>query len=118
VRASVRLKHTLRAMIPALPGRPSPRVEKSAAQACPERIRQFGRTQLVCACGEPYVAGFNFGKSLRLLDFTMQKHSAKIRFDEVDCHASDGYHIFIALISIVAVTTLAILLGFGIEMFA
>jgi hypothetical protein len=95
-----------------------PRIEQSAAQPCGQRTRQLGRTQLVCACEEPYLAGFNFGKLLRPLGFSMQKQAAKIRFDKVDRHASDGYHVFIALISAVAVTILAILLGFGIEMFA
>jgi hypothetical protein len=93
-----------------------PRIEQSAAQPCGQRTGQLGRTQLVCACEEPYPAGFNFGK-LRPLGLSMQKHTAKIRFDEVDHHASDGYHVFIALISAVAVTIVAILLGFGIEMF-
>ena len=59
-----------------------PRIEQSAAQPCDQRTGQLGRTQLVCACEEPYPAGFNFGKLLRPLDLSMQKHTAKIRFDE------------------------------------
>jgi hypothetical protein len=46
----------------------------------------------------------------------MHKHAGKIRFGEADCSASDGYYVFLTLISVVAATTLAILLGFGIEM--
>ncbi len=59
-----------------------PRIEQSAAQPCGQRTGQLGRTQLVCACEEPYLAGFNFGKLLRPLGLSMQKHTAKIRFDE------------------------------------
>lgn len=48
----------------------------------------------------------------------MQKHAGKIRFDEADYPASDGYYVFMTLISAVAATTLTILLGFGIKMLA
>lgn len=46
----------------------------------------------------------------------MPKHAGKIRFDEVKHHPSDGYYVFIGLICVVASTTLAVLISFGIEM--
>ncbi|SFV26902.1 hypothetical protein [Hyphomicrobium facile] len=46
----------------------------------------------------------------------MPKHAGKIRFDEVKHPASDGYYVFIALLCVVAATTLALLISLGIEM--
>lgn len=58
---------------------------------------------------------FVFRTQLRL-SFSMPKHAGKIPFDAVEAHASDGYYVFIALLSVVATTTLAVLVSLGIKM--
>jgi len=46
----------------------------------------------------------------------MPKQAAKIRFNEAEAAASDGYYVFLTLLCAVAATTCAILLSVGIEM--
>jgi len=46
----------------------------------------------------------------------MPKPAGKIRFDEVEAEASDGYHVFITLLCVVAATTLTVVASFAVEM--
>lgn len=46
----------------------------------------------------------------------MPKQATKIRFDEIETAASDGYYVFLTLLCAVAATTCAILVSVGIEM--
>jgi hypothetical protein len=46
----------------------------------------------------------------------MPKHAGKVRPDEVKAQASDGYHVFIVLLCVVAAMTLGVVISFGIEM--
>ncbi|MBY0558897.1 hypothetical protein [Hyphomicrobium sp.] len=46
----------------------------------------------------------------------MSKHAGKIRFDEVNDQGSDGYHVFITLLCVVAATTLAGIISLALEM--
>lgn len=46
----------------------------------------------------------------------MPKQAGKIRFDELNDQGSDGYHVFIALLCVVAATTLAGIISLVLEM--
>ncbi|WP_156150814.1 hypothetical protein [Hyphomicrobium sp. 99] len=46
----------------------------------------------------------------------MPKQAVKIRFEDVEAAASDGYYVFLTLLGAVATTTLAIILSLSLEM--
>jgi hypothetical protein len=92
--------------------------EQNAAGAMRAETGQFGRSQLAYAC-RSLIWASSILRSVQ--NFTaqvedMHKQAGKLRLADVDSHSSDGYHVLIGLISVVAVTTVAILIGFSIEM--
>jgi hypothetical protein len=71
--------------------------------------------QLVCAFEEPYLAR---SKHQLYSSFRMQKRLSKAPAYDSDVHASDGYYVFISLLCMVGLMISAILVAFGVEMFA
>ena len=76
---------------------------------------QFSRTGLNVD-EQTFISPDSFPGTQPPLSSRMPKQATKIRFDEIETAASDGYYVFLTLLCAVAATTCALLVSVGIEM--